>query len=159
MKYSEAPTRGFALLSLLIVVAVIGITTSAGVSLGVVAQRRAAEEALLDIGREFQFALQSYASATPEGQSPYPASLQELLRDPRVPGIRRHLRQLYADPFSGRSDWRLIAAPSGRGIASITSSSEQQPIKQDNFDAEFVGFEHRSTYANWQFKADHATIH
>ncbi len=149
--------HGFALLALLILLAVIGVATSATVALGVVVQRRSAEEALLDIGREFQMALQSYASATPAGQSPYPASLHDLLEDPRVPGIHRHLRQVYADPLTGRAEWGLVQAQTQPGIAAITSLSNQQPVKQNNFDADFIGFEHRHTYADWQFKVNPAT--
>lgn len=155
----RSQSHGFALLGLLILLAVIGIATSATVTLGVVVQRRFAEEALLDIGREFQMALQSYAGATPAGQSPYPASLQDLLNDPRAPGIRRHLRQLYADPLTGKTDWALIPPFDRQGIAGIHSRSERQPIKQENFDAEFVGFAHRSTYVDWQFKIGQTTVH
>lgn len=155
MKIFRAPSspRGFALLSLLIMLAIIGIATSATVTLGVVVQRRSAEEALLNIGREFQMALQSYASATPAGQPSYPATLQDLLRDPRVPGVRRHLRSVFADPLTGRTEWGLYPAPIGPGFAGVFSLSDRVPIKQDHFDAEFVGFEHRRSYANWQFRA------
>ncbi len=156
--HRRSRSPGFALLGLLILLAIVGIASSATVSLGVVVQRRSAEEALLDIGHEFQMALQSYASATPTGQSPYPTSLQDLLKDARVPGVRRHLRQVYADPLTGRADWGLVSAPGRPGIAGITSLSHRQPIKQTNFDAEFTGFEHRNTYMDWQFKADSATV-
>ena len=151
--------RGFALLSLLILVAMIGIAASATVAVGSVVQRRSAEEDLLEIGREFQMALQSYASATPAGQPAYPATLQDLLKDPRVPGMRRHLRQLYADPLTGRAEWGLIPAPNGHGVAGIFSLSDRQPIKLDNFDAEFVGFAHRRAYAEWQFRAGQSIGH
>lgn len=166
MKHSSSSPDGFALLGLLILLAVIEMATSATVALGVVVQRRSAEAALLDIGHEFEAALQSYASATPTGQSPYPASLQDLLKDPRVAGVRRHLRQIYVDPLTGRAEWGVILAlPStssaaliGPGIAGVISLSVAHPIKQDSFDAEFAGFEHRSSYADWQFKADRAPI-
>ena len=143
---------GFALLALLILLAIIGIATSATVTLGVLIQRRFAEEELLEIGSDFQIALRSYASATPAGQPMYPITMQDLLKDPRTPGIRRHLRKLYGDPMSGQNAWGLIPASAGIGFVGIHSLSDRPPIKIDHFDAEFVGFEHRSSYTQWEFR-------
>ena len=144
-------TRGFAFLSLLILLAVIGIATSATVTLGVLVQRRTAEQALLDIGAEFQQALASYIGATPAGKPTYPNTLEDLLRDPRTAGLRRHLRKLYADPITGKTDWILLPAPGGQGFAGLHSLSTARPIKRANFDSMFVGFDNRKSYSEWQF--------
>ncbi|MDB5804527.1 MAG: type secretion system pseudopilin PulG [Betaproteobacteria bacterium] len=141
--------RGFTLLGVLLLVAVLAIVTSATLSAGLAMQRRAAEQELLFTGREFQHAFRSYyetAVSTPR----YPLKLEDLLRDPRFPGVRRHLRRLYADPITGKAEWGLIQAPGG-GIMGVYSLAKGTPIKVDLFDAELTGFEGKSSYAEWKF--------
>ena len=146
-----ARPNGFAYLSLLILLAVIGIASSATLTLGVLVQRRVAEQALLDIGLEFQQALASYIGATPAGRAPYPTTLDDLLKDPRTPILRRHLRKLYADPITGKAEWVLIAAPGGQGFIGLHSRSTARPIKRANFAPALVGFDDKKSYAEWQF--------
>jgi type II secretory pathway pseudopilin PulG len=100
--------HGFTYLSVVILVATIGLVTAATLRMGVVMQRAAAEQELLRIGAEFSDALQSYAAATPPGQPAFPPSLKELLKDPRFPQVRRHLRRIYVDPMTGKPEWGLI---------------------------------------------------
>lgn len=148
---------GFAYLALLILLAVIGIASTATLTLGVLVQRRAAEEALLDIGLEFQRALASYIGSTPAGRAPYPVTLDDLLKDPRTPTLRRHLRKRYADPITGKPEWSLVAAPGGQGFIGVHSLSAARPIKRANFNPALVDFDNKKTYAEWQFSAAQAT--
>jgi type II secretory pathway pseudopilin PulG len=106
----SARRHGFTYLSLIILVAIIGLVSAASIKLGSVLQRSAAERELLAIGAEYADALESYAKATPPGQSPLPPSFKELLRDPRFPGVRRHLRRIYVDPMTGSSEWGIVYA-------------------------------------------------
>jgi type II secretory pathway pseudopilin PulG len=101
---------GYAYVLLLAAIAVISVVASASVAPGAAASRRDAERHLLAIGGEFERAFASYRRA---GMQPGPRTMDELLRDPRVPGVRRHLRQLYADPLTGRDDWVVIRDPQG----------------------------------------------
>lgn len=78
--------RGFTYLGLLILIAVLSVATLATLEVGQLASRRQAEDELLFIGHEFEQALRSYMDSTPAGQRPYPASLQDLLKDNRHPG-------------------------------------------------------------------------
>lgn len=146
---------GFTYLGLLILIAIIGITSAASLQVGTIMGRRAAEEALLDIGAAFREAFTSYAAATPAGQATLPQSLQDLLKDERQPVPRRHLRKLYADPITGREEWGTITAPSagGAGIVGVYSLSEAVPIKVGNFDAPFQDFQGKTSYRDWQFTA------
>ncbi|MEO8387795.1 type II secretion system protein [Polaromonas sp.] len=141
--------RGFTYLGLLILVAIIGIVSTATLQLGSLVARRAAEEELLAIGAEFQAALSSYATATPSGQKRTPTSLNDLLRDPRYPGVRRHLRKLYSDPITGKDEWGIVQM--GSEITGIYSLSNATPIKQKNFEPEFIDFEDTTTYQAWKF--------
>lgn len=145
--------RGFTYLGLLILVAIIGIASATSLQAGAALQRRAAEEELLDIGMAFRNALISYANATPMGQKRAPSSLQDLLKDPRYPNPRRHLRKLYADPLTGKEEWGVIEAQDGGGIIGVYSLSNARPIKTGNFEAVFQGFAGKTSYREWRFMA------
>ena len=116
-------------------------------------QRRVAEEELLAVGSEFRLALISYSNATPVGQPVAPQSLQDLLKDPRYPNIRRHLRKLYFDPLTGKQQWGTVMSIDGKGIIGIYSLSTATPIKIGNFEMEFQNFEGKTSYADWVFMA------
>jgi type II secretory pathway pseudopilin PulG len=106
---------GFTYLSLIILVAIIGMVTASALKLGSVIQRSRAEQELLEIGAAFSDALQSYADATPPGMPTQPPTLNSLLKDPRFPGVRRHLRKLFVDPMTGKPEWGItyLATRSG----------------------------------------------
>lgn len=142
---------GMAYLGLLILLAIMGVVAMAGIQLGSILQRREAEQELLDIGKEFQLALISYDKATPVGMSRSPQSIQDLLKDPRFPASKHHLRRLYPDPITGKPDWGLLMAADGSGIIGIYSLSTSAPIKIANFDPEFQYFEGSRSYRDWVF--------
>ena len=153
--------NGFAYVLLLVAISVIGIVAGATLSLGSQLARRDAEQSLLVIGMEFQQALRSYA-AVPVGATGItnargPRALEELLKDPRIPSTRRHLRQIYADPMTGRDTWGLIRDPSGY-ILAIYSLSDSKPIKQTGFSPTQASFEEATTYAAWIFGLPNAQL-
>lgn len=81
--------------------------------------RRQKLEQLDWIGAQFTQAIGSYYEATPGVVvKTYPKSLQDLLQDRRYASIRRHSRQIYANPFDQNGAWTLVLAPDGgiRGI-------------------------------------------
>ena len=145
---------GFAYVLLLLAIALIGLAASAALSIGATVARRDAEQQLLAIGAEFQQALRSYAGvpvgamASVAGRGP--RSLEDLLRDPRVPGVRRHLRQLYADPLTGKSEWGLVR--DGQGFVwGVYSLAEGTPIKRSEFTPQWMRFEEAASYREWVF--------
>lgn len=142
--------RGFTYVGTLILLVILAIVSGATISLGMVAHRRVAEEELLSIGLQFRSAFQSYYMSTPAGQPRYPRSLNDLVRDPRYPLPVRHLRQLYLDPMTERSDWELVFAPEG-GIMGVHSSASWQPIKIDQFAPPFEYLKDSRTYRDWIF--------
>ena len=142
---------GIAYLGLLIMIAIIGVSAAATVQLGAIVQRREAEEELLFIGSEFRNALISYGSATPAGQQSAPQTLQDLLKDPRYPNLRRHLRKIYLDPITGKEDWQTVQSIDGKGIIGVHSASTNQPIKIGNFASELQHFTGKASYADWVF--------
>ena len=113
-------------------------------------QQRSNEAELLFIGAQITAALNSYYQATPVGQNRYPSQLEDLLRDPRYPGVRRHLRRIYVDPMTGKAEWGLIAAPGG-GFLGVYSLSPLAPLKQFGFDVPFADLAEKKKYSEWQF--------
>ncbi|PHV17167.1 type II secretion system pseudopilin PulG [Janthinobacterium sp. BJB303] len=154
MPRSARRQRGFTYLGLIIVVAILGMVGAAGLKMGSLLQRQAAEQELLDIGAQFSDALYSYAAATPPGQPQQPPDLAALLRDPRFPQVRRHLRKLFVDPVTGRAEWGLLYQPGGKGIIGVHSLSQAAPLKVGNFDARYTGFEGKAHFSEWRFMAD-----
>lgn len=144
---------GFTYVGLIVFVTVIGLVGAATLKVGALLQRAEAENELLAIGAEFSAALASYAQATPPGQPAQPASLEALLRDPRFPAPRRHLRRIFVDPITGRAEWGLVQAAEGAPILGVYSLSRARPLKIANFDARFVNFEHKQHLSDWKFTA------
>ncbi len=142
---------GFSYIALLITLALIALATAATLQMGVLLQQRVAEEELLAIGTEFHYALISYANASQPGQIRVPKRLEDLLKDPRAPNIRRHLRKIYTDPLTGSDEWGITPSFDGRGIVGIFSMSNQKPIKISNFPPLFQNFGEAATYRDWQF--------
>jgi type II secretory pathway pseudopilin PulG len=144
---------GFTYVALLIALAIVGMMAATSLQLGALMQRRAAEEALLVAGADFSAALDSYAKATPAGQPTAPASLNELLKDPRYPGVRRHLRKLWFDPLTGTQTWGLVMTPDGNGVLGVYSLATARPIKVGNFPPRFQAFDGKASYGEWVFMA------
>ncbi|MDP5239624.1 type II secretion system protein [Uliginosibacterium sp. 31-16] len=143
---------GFSYVGLLIVIAIISLAATTTVQLGAIAHRRQAEEELLFIGLQYKRAIRSYFEAAPPGApAAAPNQLEDLIRDPRFPGVRRHLRQLYPDPLTGKLDWVLIRAPDGKGLLGVHSRSKESPIRIDNFPDEFFHFKGKHRYSDWVF--------
>lgn len=152
MRRARRPSRqgGFSYLALLIAVAIVGTLGAGAVTAGAALQRRAAEDELLFVGAQFQQAFKTFYEATPTGARPYPSQLNDLLRDPRYPMPRRHLRKVYADPLTGQAKWGFIEAPGG-GIMGVYSLSEETPIRVAGFPGELAHLEGKSRYAEWTF--------
>jgi type II secretory pathway pseudopilin PulG len=146
-----ARARGFTYIGLLIAVAIIAVAAAAALQIGAVAQRRAAEDELLGIGLEFKAAIRSYFETTPVGMpTGAPRRLEDLLRDPRFPGVKRHLRKIYSDPLTGSNDWGIVRSDDG-GILGVYSKAQGVPIRQENFPDEFFHFKHGQSYKRWVF--------
>ncbi len=142
--------RGYTYVGLLILLSLIALASTLTVTAGSQLQRRANEEELLFIGAQYASAFRGYSDSTPAGQRPFPSRLEDLLRDPRYPGVKRHLRQIYVDPMTGVREWGLVPAPGG-GIMGVHSLSQQTPIKMAGFDAALVAMTDRKGYAAWIF--------
>jgi len=149
---------GFTYLSLIILVAIIGLVSASALKLGSVLQRSRAERELLDIGAAFSDALQSYANATPAGFPPQPPSLKELLKDPRFPTVRRHLRKVFVDPMTGKAEWGITYLGDKVGVLAVYSLSDAKPVKVGNFPSRFQGLAGKQKISEWRFAASGGTL-
>lgn len=142
--------RGFSYLWVLMSIAFMGVGLSLGADLHATASQRDRERELLAIGHQFRFAIASYREgATAAGLREYPATLDDLLLDPRVPGVRRHLRRVFIDPLTGNAEWGVVRV--GGRIVGVHSLSAGVPLKQDGFGADDAAFRGRQSHAEWLF--------
>jgi hypothetical protein len=146
------PQRGVAYLLLMLALAMLGMTATVTVQVGQSFSRSDAEMALLDSGAQFVKALQSYANLTPPGQPRAPKELHELLRDPRYPGVVRHLRSVASDPQTGAKDWGLVRDQQGF-ILGVYSQSMESPMKIADFDGvlSYLNGRQVMAYQDWIF--------
>ncbi|MCV2354915.1 type II secretion system GspH family protein [Paucibacter sp. B2R-40] len=103
-----AGCRGFTYLWLLFMVALGGVALAALGQRQQLVQQREREAELRFRGEAIAKAIGGYMRASPAGANSLPQRLEDLLEDRRSGTVQRHLRRLYADPFTGRADWQLI---------------------------------------------------
>lgn len=144
-------SAGFTYVGLMILVAMIGLVAAATLKAGSLFQRAAKEKELLEIGAQFSEALRSYAKATPAGSPTQPMSLKELLRDPRFPNPRRHLRKIFVDPITGKAEWGVVYLRDKAGVLAVYSLSDSAPLKIANFDLRFQNMEGKERISDWKF--------
>jgi type II secretory pathway pseudopilin PulG len=139
--------RGFTYLSVLFIVAILSTGLALVGEVWHTSAMRDKEADLLFVGNQYRKAIARYYLSGPQRQ--YPRSLEDLLKDPRRPGVERYLRKLYFDPLTGK-DWILVKAPDG-GILGVHSASEEQPFKTARFKVRDATFEGAQKYADWKF--------
>ncbi len=144
---SAAQQRGTALLTVLFLVVLLGLTAGlAGQALKSYVQREREEE-LLWRGQQYRQAIAGYVNV--QGARQFPASFEDLLRDPRFPGVVRHLRRIYDDPMAGQP-WEPVRDPANR-IIGVRSTSMLKPFRQDGFPEELDNFRGKNSYRDWEF--------
>jgi len=120
----QTQQAGFTYLWLILTVA---IASAGGAALGEMWQtqslRSKEQEQVFRLG-SFAAALNSYAAATPTGMPCLPSAFEDLLEDKRSGKLKRHLRTLYPDPFTGKFDWVVERSLAG-GIKNIKSGKHQ----------------------------------
>jgi type II secretory pathway pseudopilin PulG len=142
--------EGLTYLALLFIVAVTSVILAATGALWSVQMQREREIELLFVGNQFRQAIREYYEKSPGLIKHYPVSFDELIRDSRYLGVKRYLRQIYADPVTRRSEWMLLIAPEG-GIMGVCSLSDRAPIKQANFSLKDAMFKGKDMYSKWCF--------
>ena len=124
--------RGFTYLWVLVAIAVLGIGLLAVSEVWVTSARRQKLVELEWIGAQFTQAIGSYYQSTPGAAKAYPLTLQDLLEDRRYVTMRRHLRTVYANPFTGKQDWEQVVAADGRirGVRVALPAEEVSAVRE-----------------------------
>ena len=141
--------RGAILLMLMVVVVILGLSAGIAGQSWRSTMQKAREAELLWRGQQYQQAIASYYAVKHGPQQMLPAKLEHLIRDPRFPGVVRHLRKQYDDPMTGE-DWELVTDPAER-IIGVRSTSELEPFRQDGFPKELEKLKGKSSYKEWEF--------
>jgi type II secretory pathway pseudopilin PulG len=139
--------RGFTYLTAIFIVALMGAGYAKIGEMWQTSSARDKEAQLLFVGNQYRRAIERYYQS---GAKRYPTTLEDLLKDARMPTTQRYLRQLYPDPITGSAQWAIVKAPDG-GIMGVYSRSEAVPIKKANFKLPERDFEVAKTYADWKF--------
>lgn len=121
--------RGFTFIGLLIAIAVLSVGLTAAAEVWVTVARHQKLAQLQWVGAQYVQAIGSYYYASPGTVKTYPGSLEELLEDRRYLGVRRHLRQLYVNPFSAQADWALVRSGDGRVQGVAVRMSDGTPLR------------------------------
>lgn len=143
--------RGFTYVAVLLLIALHGAVLAVTGTVWHIAQKREKEHELLFVGDQFRRAIRSYAASGPGMAGQLPRSLDDLILDPRAPGVKRHLRRIYLDPMTGTRDWGLVRTPDGNAIIGVYSRSEDAPLKTGNFSSDDEDFENAARYSDWKF--------
>ena len=148
-KQASRFNKGFTFIGILLFIAITGIGLSVAGMSWQYQFRAEKEKQLLFVGAEFTNAINSYFASTPDAAKVYPANLNDLLLDKRMPNIKRHLRKIYLDPMTGKSDWGVVRQQ-GR-IVGIYSRSTLAPYKQKGFNAAQAKLAGAKSYKDWIF--------
>jgi len=147
---NRSQSRGYTYFGVLFAVALIGLSLAGAAAVWRIQQQREKERELIFIGRQYINAITSYYHAAPGGAKKYPRDMAELLRDPRYPNIKRHLRKPWRDPLTGSSRWGVVRTKQG-GIAGIYSLAEGTPLKQAGFGMLDSLLSGKTSYRDWRF--------
>ena len=144
------PHAGFTYLTVLFVLAFMGVGWSLAGEVWHTSRLRENEAELIFVGNQYRRAIELYFQNGAGTTNRYPRELADLLKDPRKPNTQRYLRQLYPDPITGKREWGLVKAPDG-GIMGVHSLSDGRPVKIANFRLRDAGFEGKAKYSDWTF--------
>lgn len=137
----------FTLPYVLLLVVILGVLTSAAARSYSTHVRREKEEELLFVGRQYADAVGRYYRFQNKNQ--YPRSVENLLKDSRMPNAIRHLRRKYLDPITGE-EFVPIRTKEGWFLG-VRSASEAAPIKTAGFPPGLEIFAGRTAYKDWDF--------
>jgi type II secretory pathway pseudopilin PulG len=153
---SQLKAHGYTYVVVLVMLAVLSLAAALTLEVAETSARRSAEAELVFVGKEFERAFASYYRQSPVGKRRFPERLEDLVRDPRLPGVKRHLRRLYVDPLTG-GEWQTVPAEGG-GIMAVYSGASGSPFRQQMGLAVRVPIPGASSsaseptsYADWRF--------
>jgi type II secretory pathway pseudopilin PulG len=146
----RSAASGFTLVALLVVMFVIALGLGVAGPTWAQHNRRSRERELLRVGLLYERALAEFHASSPGSLKTYPMSLEELARDPRFLGVRRHLRKLYADPLEPTRPWGVVRDIDGY-ILGVYSQSSDEPLAGGPVDLGDIVLPPARHYSDWKF--------
>ena len=144
--------RGYALMAALLALVVVSMAAAVAIGRARTDALRDKEAQLLWVGGQFRAALRSYHDVNPAGGAQqYPRTLEDLVDDRRGASVRRHLRRVYADPFTGRDDW--VLEMDAERIVGLHSSDGGLVLRRANLGPGNDAYAAAATHAQWRFLA------
>jgi prepilin-type N-terminal cleavage/methylation domain-containing protein len=124
--------RGFTFLWVVVAIAILGVGLLAVSEVWVTNARREKLAELDWVGAQFTEAIGSYYYATPASVKAYPQDLRDLIEDHRYGTVRRHLREIYVNPFTGVPNWETVSSPNGgiQGVRANVPSDSGTTVKE-----------------------------
>lgn len=141
---------GFTYFGTLFIVTIIGLALSGASVVWRIQLQREKEKELIFIGEQYINAIASYYNTSNGDAKHYPEKLEYLVKDPRATILKRHIRKLWKDPLTNKSDWGIIKA-ADNGIAGIYSKAKGKPIKKNGFGSLESLLANKTSYSEWQF--------
>jgi len=139
--------EGYAIIWMLLLVAVFGLSLSAVGEATAHASARRREAELLHAGEVIVNAIHSYYSS----HGRYPLSMDSLLEDRANGLLRRHLRQIPRDPMSSKKDWIELRNSAGE-LTGVRSRSSARPIKSKPTTLGLLSLPPVESYDQWHFE-------
>lgn len=142
--------QGFTYLAALFLVGLAGLGLATTGEIWSQSRQREKEAELIWIGNQFKQAIGLYYHRSTGAVNRYPEKLEDLLEDRRQLSTQRHLRRVYPDPITGKSEWGLVPAPSG-GIMGVYSTAAGKPLRSNptaHTDKPTIG---TTSFRDWQF--------
>lgn len=144
--------RGYTYFGVLFAVMLIVLALTGAAAVSQVQQQRHKERQLLYAGKQYIAAIASYYHSSPGGAKQYPRKIADLLRDPRYPDVKRHLRKPWRDPMTASGEWGLVRTSQGL-IAGVYSRAQGVPFKQSDFGSAELdhALAFKESYSQWKF--------
>jgi type II secretory pathway pseudopilin PulG len=142
-------SAGFTFIAAMFLIVVMGIMLSAAVQSWKTVMKRDREEELLFRGTQIKDAIERWRKPAPGRQVMPIRDLKDLLEDPYSQQKVRYLRRIYKDPIT-REDFTVIRDPV-LGIIGVASTSEETPLKMDNFPKGLEELALKPKYSEWLF--------
>ncbi len=142
--------RGFTLLAVIAAMLLLALASNSMMTYVSQQALREREAELLRIGQLYAQAIGAFYEASPGSVKRWPRALEDLVEDQRFVGIKRHLRQVYADPMTRSTNWGLVIAADG-GLAGVYSRSDAAPIRSAAMELGALSLAPARRYTDWQF--------
>ncbi len=143
--------RGFTMAAVIAALFILALATQSVMFFVSQQAQREREDKLLRIGKAYREAIGAYYESSPGNIKRWPQTLEDLVEDSRQVGIKRYIREVYADPVGRTDSWGIVVSRDG-GIAGVYSRSEAKPIRSAPIEQGDIQLAGASRYSDWRFE-------